>query len=64
LAILIATNPEAYTRQYVWDCFIKTAEIISPEKKAQELENTSLCRNTVAKHEQRNTLLEGTVAIE
>jgi len=47
LAILIAMNPKPSTRQYFWDRFIKTAEIISPEK-AQELENTSLSRNIVA----------------
>jgi hypothetical protein len=49
LAILIAMNPKPSTRQYFWVCFIKTAEIISPEK-AQELEYTSLGRNIVAKH--------------
>lgn len=42
-------NPEPSTRQYVWDCFVKTAGIISPEK-AQGLENTSLSRNIVSKH--------------
>lgn len=49
MAILIATNPEPFTRQYIWACFIKTAKIICPEK-AQELKNTSLSRNTVAEH--------------
>lgn len=48
MAILIAMKPKPSTRQYFWDHFFKTAEIISPEK-AQELENTSLSRNTVAK---------------
>lgn len=48
MAILIAMNSKPSTRQYVWDCFIKTAEIISSEK-AQELENTSLGRNVLAK---------------
>jgi hypothetical protein len=38
-------DPKPSTRQYVWGCFIKTAEIISPEK-TQELENTNLSRNS------------------
>ena len=48
MVILIAMNPKLSTRKYFWDCFITAAEIISPEK-AQELENTSLSRNIVAK---------------
>jgi len=56
-------NPKPFTRQYVWDCFIKTVEIISPEK-AQELENTSLSRNSDQTYKQCNTLFDGTFAIE